>query len=149
MISKAAILEILNRPIRVCGVVRNTGAPGGGPFWVKGNNDLETLQIIESSQISPDNRDIMNSASHFNPVDLVCGIKNTKGEKFDLTQYIDKNTGFISEKSYNGQALKAMERPGLWNGAMAKWNTIFVEVPITTFTPVKVVSDLLSTAHCN
>lgn len=148
-IPKAGILEILNRPIRVCGVVRNIGAPGGGPFWVKDSNGLETLQIVESSQISPDNRDIMNSASHFNPVDLVCGIKNTKGEKFDLTKYIDKTTGFISEKSYNGQALKAMERPGLWNGAMAKWNTIFVEVPITTFTPVKVVSDLLSMAHCN
>lgn len=148
-ISKGEALDILNRPIRVCGVVRNIGAPGGGPFWAKDAKGIETLQIVESSQISPDNRDMMNKSSHFNPVDLVCGIRNAQGKKFDLTKYIDSTTGFISEKSYNGISLKAMERPGLWNGAMAQWTTIFVEVPITTFTPVKVVSDLLCTAHCD
>ncbi len=152
-ISGSATIEdyknILNRPIRVCGVVRNIGAPGGGPFWVKDKFDQTTLQIIESNQISPNKRDIMNFSSHFNPVDLVCGIKDINGHKYDLTKFIDEDTGFISEKSYNGQPLKAMERPGLWNGAMANWNTIFIEVPITTFTPVKVVIDLLSSPHNN
>ena len=139
--------KILNRPLRVCGVVKNTGAPGGGPFWVKDNSGIVSLQIVESSQIAPESKDIMKTSSFFNPVDLVCATKNYNGEKFDLNEYIDENTGFISEKSKNGVALRAMERPGLWNGAMAKWNTILVAVPGTTFTPVKVVTDLLSDSH--
>lgn len=139
--------DILNRPIRVCGVVKNTGAPGGGPFWAKNKNGMIDLQIVESSQIDPESKPIMNDSEYFNPVDLVCATKDFKNNKFDLTNYIDEETGFISEKSKNGMPLRAMERPGLWNGAMAKWNTVFVAVPGTTFTPVKVVSDLLSTAH--
>lgn len=138
---------ILDRPIRVCGVVKNIGAPGGGPFWVRDESGTESLQIVESSQIAPDARDIMNASSHFNPVDLVCGVRNAHGDKFNLMQFIDPKTGFISEKSSGGRALRAMERPGLWNGAMAHWNTVFVAVPITTFTPVKVVADLLAPAH--
>jgi len=139
--------NILNRPLRVCGVVKNTGAPGGGPFWVKDDNGMISLQIVESSQIAPSSKDIMKTSSFFNPVDLVCATKDYKGNKFDLNEYIDEKTGFISEKSKNGVALRAMERPGLWNGAMAKWNTILVAVPGTTFTPVKVVTDLLSAPH--
>lgn len=139
--------NILNRPLRVCGVVKNTGAPGGGPFWVRDQNNNVTLQIVESSQIAPESKDIMQTAEYFNPVDLVCGVKDFQNNKFDLRQYIDENTGFISEKSKNGRALRAMERPGLWNGAMAKWNTVFVEVPASTFTPVKVVTDLLGDVH--
>ncbi len=143
----AQIRMILNRPTRVCGVVQNTGAPGGGPFMVRGADGLTSPQIVESSQIAPAARGIMGGASHFNPVDLVCAVRNINGDKFDLTKYIDENTGFISEKSKNGHPLRAMERPGLWNGAMANWNTIFVEVPPTTFSPVKVVSDLLAAPH--
>ena len=139
--------KILNRPIRVCGMVKNTGAPGGGPFWTRGNNGKISLQIVESSQIAPESRNIMESAVYFNPVDLVCAVRDFNGNKFDLTQYVDKNTGFISEKSQNGKPLRAMERPGLWNGAMADWNTVFVAVPASTFTPVKVVNDLLSPLH--
>lgn len=139
--------DILNRPIRVCGVVKNTGAPGGGPFWVKNKNGMIDLQIVESSQIAPESKPIMNDSEYFNPVDLVCATKDFQNNKFNLTNYIDEETGFISEKSKNGMPLRAMERPGLWNGAMAKWNTVFVAVPGSTFTPVKVVSDLLSTAH--
>ena len=139
--------EILNRPTRVCGVVLNTGAPGGGPFLARGTDGIVSPQIVESSQIAPDARHIMDGASHFNPVDLVCGVRDAHGNKFDLTKFIDENTGFISEKSKDGRALRAMERPGLWNGAMANWNTIFVEVPIETFSPVKVVSDLLLAPH--
>ena len=142
-----ALRVILNRPIRVCGVVKNIGAPGGGPFWVRGDDGTESLQIVESSQIAPDVRNIMNTSSHFNPVDLVCGVRDARGNKFDLTKFIDPNTGFISDKSFDGRDLRAMERPGLWNGAMAHWNTLFTEVPITTFTPVKVICDLLSPMH--
>lgn len=135
--------KILNRPLRVCGMVKNTGAPGGGPFWVKNMG----LQIIESSQIAPDARDIMNKSTHFNPVDLVCGVRDYMGNKFNLMNYIDENAGFISDKSYAGRPIRAMERPGLWNGAMARWNTVFVAVPATTFNPVKTVADLLTPAH--
>ena len=145
-ISRDEFIKILNRPIRVCGVVKNTGEPGGGPFWVC-DNGCDTLQITESSQIAPENRDIMAQSTHFNPVDLVCGVRDWNGNKFNLSQFIDFNTGFISEKSQNGRALRAMERPGLWNGAMAYWHTVFVQVPNTTFTPVKKVSDLLNAAH--
>ena len=139
--------NILNRPLRVCGVVENTGEPGGGPFWVRDKNGNTTLQIVESSQIAPESKDIMNTSKYFNPVDLVCATKDYTGNKFDLTEYLDKDTGFISQKSKNGKPLRAMERPGLWNGAMAFWTTIFVAVPITTFNPVKTVTDLLNPAH--
>ncbi len=138
---------VLNRPIRVCGVVRNQGEPGGGPFWVDGGDGTESLQIAESSQIAPEDMHLMKSATHFNPVDLVCGVKDSRGGKFDLTQYTDPSTGFISSKSSGGRDLRAQELPGLWNGAMAKWNTVLVEVPITTFSPVKVVQDLLRPEH--
>jgi hypothetical protein len=146
-ISLAEYRKILNRPLRVCGVVKNTGAHGGGPFWVRENIGMDTLQIVESNQIAPESRDIMNTSEYFNPVDLVCGVKDYHNNKFNLTEFIDNNAGFISEKSKNGVALLAMERPGLWNGAMAKWNTVFVSVPADTFTPVKVVTDLLSPEH--
>ena len=138
---------VLNRPIRVCGVVRNQGEPGGGPFWVDGGDGTESLQIAESSQIAPEDMHLMKAATHFNPVDLVCGVKDSRGGKFDLTQYTDPSTGFISSKSSGGRDLRAQELPGLWNGAMAKWNTVLVEVPITTFSPVKVVQDLLRPEH--
>ncbi|MBQ6109951.1 MAG: DUF4301 family protein [Alphaproteobacteria bacterium] len=146
-LSMSEYRKILNRPIRVCGMVKNTGDPGGGPFWVRGADGDISLQIVESSQIAPESKDIMNKSEYFNPVDLVCGIRDFNNEKFDLTKYVDKNTGFISNKSKDGKDLRAMERPGLWNGAMANWNTIFVEVPGSTFTPVKVVTDLLSKEH--
>ena len=140
----------LNRPIRVCGMVKNEGEPGGGPFWAQNTDGSQSLQIVESSQINLTNpifQEMLASSTHFNPVDLVCGIKNYTGKKFDLTQFVDPNTGFITEKSLNGKTLKAMELPGLWNGAMADWNTIFVEVPISTFNPVKTVNDLLREQH--
>ncbi len=138
---------ILDRPIRLCGMVRNEGEPGGGPFWVANEDGSQSLQIAESSQISPDQISLMKEATHFNPVDLVCGVHNYKGEKFSFADYVDPSTGFISEKSSGGRDLRAQELPGLWNGAMAKWNTIFVEVPISTFSPVKVVQDLLRIEH--
>lgn len=143
----ALLEQILDRPIRLCGMVRNEGEPGGGPFWVKNNNGTQSLQIAESSQISPEEMPLMQGATHFNPVDLVCGVKRADGTKFDLRQYTDPETGFISSKSAGGKALRAQELPGLWNGAMAKWNTIFVDVPISTFSPVKVVQDLLRPQH--
>ncbi len=144
----AALLRaVLDRPIRVCGMVRNEGEPGGGPFWVGNPDGTESLQIAESSQIGPDDMPLMKSATHFNPVDLVCGVRTSKGGKFDLRQYTDPSTGFISSKSSGGRELRAQELPGLWNGAMARWNTIFVDVPITTFSPVKVVQDLLRPQH--
>ncbi len=143
----ALLKAVLNRPIRVCGVVRNQGEPGGGPFWVDGGDGTESLQIAESSQIAPADMHLMQSATQFNPVDLVCGVKDSRTNKFDLTQYTDPTTGFISSKSSGGRELRAQELPGLWNGAMAKWNTVLVEVPITTFSPVKVVQDLLRPEH--
>lgn len=139
--------RVLNRPIRVCGMVRNEGEPGGGPFWVAGADGLETLQIAESNQIAPEKRKLMRSATHFNPVDLVCSFRTSKGGRFDLREFVDPATGFISRKSDSGRELLAQELPGLWNGAMARWNTVFVEVPITTFSPVKVVTDLLRPEH--
>ncbi len=138
---------ILDRPIRVCGMVRNEGEPGGGPFWVANADGTESLQIAESSQIAPEDMHLMQSATHFNPVDLVCGVKNARGWKYDLRQYTDPSTGFISKKSSGGRDLRAQELPGLWNGAMAAWITVFVDVPISTFSPVKVVQDLLRPQH--
>ena len=143
----ALLRAVLDRPIRVCGMVRNEGEPGGGPFWVGNPDGTQSLQIAESSQISPDDMPLMKQATHFNPVDLVCGVRNVSGGKFDLRRYTDPSTGFISSKSSGGRPLRAQELPGLWNGAMARWNTIFVDVPITTFSPVKVVQDLLRPQH--
>jgi Domain of unknown function (DUF4301) len=140
----------LNRPIRICGMVKNEGEPGGGPFMTVNADGTVSPQILESSQINlnnPVDKETMQQSTHFNPVDLVCGIKNYRGEKFDLLKFVDKNTGFISLKSKNGKELKALELPGLWNGAMSDWNTIFVEVPVATFNPVKTVNDLLRTEH--
>lgn len=143
----ALLRQVLDRPIRVCGMVRNEGEPGGGPFWVTGADGLETLQIAESNQIAPEKRELMRLATHFNPVDLVCSFRTSKGGRFDLQEFVDPVTGFISRKSDGGRELLAQELPGLWNGAMARWNTVFVEVPITTFSPVKVVTDLLRPEH--
>jgi hypothetical protein len=138
-----------NRPLRVCGMVKNEGEPGGGPFFVM-KNGKESLQIVESSQIDfsdPAQASIVKNATHFNPVDLVCSTKDYQGNKFDLTQFVDPETGFISKKSKDGRDLKAQELPGLWNGAMAEWITLFVEVPIITFNPVKTINDLLRENH--
>ena len=143
------IKEQLNRPIRVCGMVKNEGEPGGGPFWVK-DGEGYSLQIIESAQVNMSDtkqKEIFQQSTHFNPVDLVCGTKNYKGEKFDLQQYVDPNQAFITSKTFMGRPLKALELPGLWNGSMAHWITLFVEVPIITFNPVKVVNDLLKKTH--
>jgi hypothetical protein len=140
----------LNRPMRACGVVRNVGEPGGGPFLAYNSDGTVSLQILESSQIDTKNPEYMKmftEGTHFNPVDLVCATKNYKGEKFNLPSYVDPQTGFISYKSKNGRDLKALELPGLWNGAMSDWNTIFVEVPLSTFNPVKTVNDLLREQH--
>ena len=142
------MMNKLNRPIRVCGMVRNEGEPGGGPFIVENKDGSFSPHILEGSQIVTDEaKEIANKATHFNPVDLVCGIKDKDGEKFDLLTFVDKDTGFISSKSSSGRALKALELPGLWNGAMSDWSTIFVEVPISTFNPVKTVNDLLRDEH--
>ncbi|SEA46912.1 DUF4301 family protein [Bizionia paragorgiae] len=140
----------LNRPIRVCGMVKNEGEPGGGPFWVKDEGGHLSLQIVESAQIDTENKQqlsILKNATHFNPVDIVLGIKNYKGETFDLSKFVDHNAAFITAKTHLGKPLKALELPGLWNGSMAHWNTIFVEVPTDTFNPVKTVNDLLKTKH--
>ncbi|MFQ6600913.1 DUF4301 family protein [Flavobacterium sp. C3NV] len=144
------IKELLNRPIRVCGMVKNEGEPGGGPFWVRNDKGAVSLQIVETSQVDLANKkqtEILAEATHFNPVDLVCGIKNYKNEKFDLLQFVDQKAGFIVEKSVDGKTVKSYELPGLWNGAMANWLTIFVAVPLITFNPVKTVNDLLKAAH--
>ena len=140
----------LNRPMRVCGMVKNVGEPGGGPFLAYNQDGTISLQILESSQIDKNNEEyvkMFNSGTHFNPVDLVCGVKDYQGNHFDLTKYVDRQTGFISSKSKNGKELKALELPGLWNGAMSDWNTVFVEVPLETFNPVKTVNDLLREQH--
>ena len=145
------LVELLNRPIRICGMVKNEGEPGGGPFWTK-NEDGISLQIVESSQIDIKNdsqKRIVDLSTHFNPVDIVCSTTDFNGNVFDLSQFVDPNTGFISVKSKDGKDLKALELPGLWNGAMAKWITVFVEVPVATFNPVKTVNDLLRSEHQN
>lgn len=147
---KEYILEILNRPIRVCGMVKNEGEPGGGPFFVQESDGAQSLQIIEKAQIDSSNEqqmEILNASTHFNPVDLVCGVKNCDGKKYNLLDFVDENSGIITTKSSNGKELKALELPGLWNGAMFDWNTVFVEIPIQTFNPVKEVTDLLRPEH--
>ncbi len=140
----------LNRPIRVCGMVKNEGEPGGGPFWTENPDGTVSLQIVESAQFDPNNAaqiELLKTSSHFNPVDIVCSLKNYKGEKFDLLKYVNHKQGFIANKSKDGRELKALELPGLWNGSMSDWNTVFVEVPIVTFNPVKKVTDLLRPTH--
>ena len=148
--TRSELFELLNRPIRVCGMVKNEGEPGGGPFWVLDGQGRVSAQIVEKAQIDPEDehqQSILRGATHFNPVDLVCCLKNYKGKLFDLLNYRDMETGFISEKSMQGQPLKAMELPGLWNGGMANWITVFVEVPLSTFSPVKTINDLLKPSH--
>lgn len=147
---KQTLLRKMNRPMRVCGMVANEGEPGGGPFWVRNKSGEISLQIVETAQIDYDNYQqskIAQEATHFNPVDLVCGLKDYKGKVFNLEDYVDLDTSFITNKTKNGKELKALERPGLWNGAMADWISIFVEVPVETFNPVKTVADLLKPTH--
>ncbi|PKP00367.1 MAG: DUF4301 domain-containing protein [Bacteroidetes bacterium HGW-Bacteroidetes-8] len=140
----------LNRPVRVCGMVKNLGEPGGGPYIVKDADGATSLQILESAQLNIQDlkvKEIVERSTHFNPVDIVCSIKNFRGDKFNLHKYVDSETGFISYKSAEGRPIKAIELPGLWNGAMSQWNTLFVEVPVTTFSPVKTILDLLRAEH--
>ncbi len=140
----------LDRPLRVCGMVKNEGEPGGGPFWVIDSEGRESLQIVEKAQVDLTDEkqaEMLAGSTHFNPVDLVCITRNYKGEPYDLYHFVDHETGFVSTKSYRGESIKALELPGLWNGAMALWNTVFVEVPISTFSPVKTVNDLLRKLH--
>ncbi|MDD7009551.1 MAG: DUF4301 family protein, partial [Candidatus Cryptobacteroides sp.] len=140
----------LDRPVRVCGMVKNEGEPGGGPFIIREKDGSTSLQILEGAQIDKNNPDAvaaLKSATHFNPVDLVCCLLDHNGEKFNLLEHVDEETGLISSKSYKGRELKALELPGLWNGSMSDWNTLFVEVPVETFNPVKIVLDLLRPAH--
>jgi len=142
----------LNRPMRICGMVKNEGEPGGGPFWLENDKGEVSLQIVESSQIDmndPGQKKILKESTHFNPVDLVCSVKDYKGRHFDLHKFVDPTTGFISIKSKDGRNLKAQELPGLWNGAMADWITIFIETPVITFNPVKTINDLLREQHLN
>lgn len=144
------LISCMDRPIRVCGMVRNEGEPGGGPFYVRSESGEVSLQIVESSQIDLEKADqaaVFGESTHFNPVDLVCSICDFRGNKFNLTQFVDNNTGFISSKSVEGRPLKALELPGLWNGSMAGWLTLFVDVPVATFSPVKTVFDLLRDEH--
>jgi nicotinamide riboside kinase len=146
----AYLIERLNRPIRICGMVKNEGEPGGGPFWVRDRKGNLSLQIVESSQIDlqdPKQAHVLSLSTHFNPVDIVCSICDFEGDKFDLSKYIDHESGFVVQKNKDGKPLKAYELPGLWNGAMSKWITLFVEVPLITFNPVKTVNDLLKPAH--
>ena len=140
----------LNRPMRICGMVKNVGEPGGGPFLAYNPDGTVSLQVLESSQIDmndPEKKAMFENGTHFNPVDLVCAVRDYKGNKFNLVNYVDKATGFISYKSKSGKELKALELPGLWNGAMSDWSTVFVEVPLGTFNPVKTVNDLLREQH--
>jgi len=142
--------NLLDRPVRVCGIVKNTGEPGGAPFWVQADDGSESLQLVEPAQIDmadDKQKEMFRSSTHFNPTDLVCGLKDRHGKAYDLMDYRDPSTGFISQKSKSGRDLKAQELPGLWNGSMAYWNSVMVEVPIETFNPVKTVNDLLKPGH--
>jgi hypothetical protein len=144
------LLGRLNRPIRVCGMVENTGEPGGGPFWVEGRDETLSLQIVENAQVDPTSSEqqrIWNSSTHFNPVDLVCGLRDYRGRPFNLHRYVDSEAVFISQKSKDGRELKSLEWPGLWNGAMFDWITLLIEVPRMTFNPVKMINDLLRPGH--
>jgi len=140
----------INRPVRIAGMVKNTGEPGGGPFWAKDQNDLKSLQIVEKAQIdtnNPQQKTVLEQSTHFNPVDLVLSIKDFEGNKFNLKEFINEQAAFLAEKSFEGKPVKVYERPGLWNGAMDNWNTVFVEVPLESFSPVKTVMDLLKPEH--
>lgn len=144
------IFQALNRPLRVCGMVINRGEPGGGPFWVRESSGRLSLQIVEGSQVddrSPEQKNIFESSTHFSPVNLVCSLRDFQGRPFDLSDYVDSQAVFIARKTEEGRDLKALERPGLWNGGMAYWNTVFVEIPEETFNPVKTVNDLLREGH--
>jgi hypothetical protein len=148
--TKEDVFYYLNRPIRVCGMVINEGAPGGGPFWIRNEDNSLSLQIVEKSQIDlsqPNQKEKMEASTHFNPVDIVCSFKNYRGKIFNLQDFVDTNKGFVADKFVGGEAIKGLELPGLWNGGMAFWNTVFVEVPSHTFTPVKTISDLLKPEH--
>ncbi len=147
---KKYLISKLNRPLRICGMVKNEGEPGGGPFWAENEDKTISLQIVETAQIDPNSESdlaILKNSTHFNPVDLLCAVKNYKAKKFNLMEFTDPNTGFITQKSKDGKDLKAQELPGLWNGAMSDWNTLFCEVPLITFNPVKTVNDLLRKEH--
>lgn len=149
-LSAQALARALNRPVRVCGMVVNSGEPGGGPFWVRGADGTCTRQIVESAQVDmdePKQRAAFNASTHFNPVLIACGVRDWHGRKFDLREFVDPSAVFIARKSKDGRELKALERPGLWNGGMARWHTLFVEIPDTTFAPVKTVNDLLRPEH--
>ena len=146
------LFDRLNRPLRVCGMVRNEGEPGGGPFIVHEENGTTSLQIVERAQVNmndPEQKKIFESSTHFNPVDIACSLRDYQGKPFRLKSFRNPETGFISKKSYEGRELKALELPGLWNGSMAYWNTVFIEVPVDTFEPVKTVNDLLREKHRN
>jgi hypothetical protein len=140
------INKLYDRPIRVCGMVRNEGKAGGGPFWVD-YKGMESLQIVEAAQFDDSQKELLEKSTHFNPVDIICSVRDHHGKKYNLHDYIDQSAYFIADKSYQGQEIKVLERPGLWNGGMAHWNTIFIEVPVETFFPVKTVNDLLQVAH--
>jgi hypothetical protein len=144
------LIEALNRPMRVCGMVKNEGEPGGGPFWVKDESGRLSLQIVESAQVNKKDKEqkqILANATYFNPVDIVCSIKDFEGNVFDLQKFVNHKAAFITMKTKVGKDVKALELPGLWNGSMAYWNSIFVEVPVLTFNPVKTVNDLLKPSH--
>lgn len=150
--NKNELFKQLHKPLRVCGMVKAQGDPGGGPFWIRDKNGRESLQIVETSQMNLKNKsqkEILENATHFNPVDIVCTTKDHNNEKFDLLKYVNSDRAFIAKKSVEGHPIKALERPGLWNGAMEYWHTVFVEVPSSTFNPVKTVVDLLKPAHQN
>jgi hypothetical protein len=149
-LDRAALLDRLSRPLRVCGMVPNTGEPGGGPFWVRGRDGTVSLQIVETAQVDPareDQQGILRAATHFNPVDLACALRDESGKPFDLRRFVDPQAVIVTKKTEGGREIRALERPGLWNGAMAGWNTVFVEVPLATFSPVKSVLDLLREEH--
>ncbi|UCG12190.1 MAG: DUF4301 family protein [Deltaproteobacteria bacterium] len=144
------LYRILNRPLRVCGMVKNRGEPGGGPFWVQEASGRVSLQIVEGAQVdrtSPEQVEIFSASTHFNPVLLVCGLRDFQGQPFDLHDFVDSQAVFIAQKTEDGRELKALELPGLWNGGMAYWNTVFVQVPEETFNPVKTINDLLRPGH--
>jgi hypothetical protein len=145
------LISVLDRPIRICGMVKNESQPGGGPFWIRNSKGEVSLQIVESAQVNMKDvsqKEMFNKATHFNPVDIVCSTKRFNGDKFDLTNFVDYETGFITEKTQKSQILKVQELPGLWNGSMSKWISIFVETPLETFMPVKIVNNLLDSGHC-
>ena len=147
---RAYLLRCLDRPLRVCAMVKNQGEPGGGPFWVRHKDGSARLQIVESAQVDSGNsqqKKIAESATHFNPVDMVCALRDRKGDLYKLQDYVDPDAYLVSAKSKDGKPLKALELPGLWNGSMAYWNTAFVEVPVEIFNPVKTVNDLLRPSH--